>query len=468
MGKVEVKPLEKIVLRRAVLLPSEDLDKLTTFAEEALSALDRLREEVGDFEQYETDPNTPTEDRQYIYHVRQAEKVLYKLKPGAKDYYLTPEDIRSLSTFVDYIAEAVEEAKTETEPDTPPVEGTGTAPRKVRVKLSAQDPGGAVQELKKLSKAPPLAKVKISRDLMDTQIHSRGETLDIVTDPTKRDKIRELQKQGKLLSGTLEGLSGGGAYLKVFTIALAETLNEQSKYYKTPDDYTGVPVPLINDMFRGSVSVTDNQTTHKGETRRSPYVLVSYSALAKKMKGEGKRPSGKDISYIRDYIKDLSGKEYLLDGGGGTILGVPLIIKEGTIYREDTGSEVGCLLRLSHQFSKTMNGYKQLKGGTIQKIGGGKQKEITLNLLDLLITHQGLPTFRKNKEDLFAEIATSQRYQTRKGERDRDFAEAVKKAKEAGLIISYTEEAPKGERVSVFTYNPDYPGDYRGGVAEVL
>jgi hypothetical protein len=367
---------------------------------------------------------------------------------------------------VDYIAEAVEEVKGEEE--VPPGEEAPTGTKKVRVKLSAQDPRGAVQELRKLSKTLPLAKVKIPRDLMETQTKTQGETLVYATDQSTRDKIKELQKQGRLLSGTLEGLSGGSAYLKVFTIALAETLNEQSKYYKTPDDYTGVPVPLINDIFRGSVSVNETEVKHKGQTRRTPYVLISYSALAKKMKGEGKRPSGKDISYIRDYIKDLSGKEYLLDGGGGAILGVPLIIKEGTIYREDTGTEVGCLLRLSHQFSKSMDGYKQLKGGTIQKIGGGKQKEITLNLLDLLITNQGYKVFRKNKEVLLAEIATSQRYHRQKGERDRDFAEAVQKAKEAGLIIAYSEESPKGETISVFTYNPDYPGDYQGEESEVL
>lgn len=324
----------------------------------------------------------------------------------------------------------------------------------------------ALLELKKLSQRPGVSQIRIPKDLMETQTHSVGDTLEYITDPRKRDKIKKLQAEGRLLAGTLEGLSGGTAYLKSFTIALAQTLNEQSKYYKTEEDYSGVPTALIPDIFGEKVEVQKNPVSilirDKGETenRKIPYIIVSYEELASKMRGRGKKRGGKDAVQIREYIEDLSGKQYLLDGGRGAILGIPFLTKTMTIYREDTGEEVGCLLSLSPQFSRTLRGYTGLRADTIQLIGGGRQKDITMSLLDLLLYVRGTDrgnTWRKNKEELLSKIATSKRYQRQKGERERDFRTAIQKVKDSGLILDYREEtSTSGELVSVFAFNPNY------------
>ena len=179
------------------------------------------------------------------------------------------------------------------------------------------------------------------------------------------------------------------------------------------------------------------------------------------MRGEGKKRGGKDAEYIQDYISDLSGKQYLLANGNGAIIGVPFLVKELTIYKEKDGKEVGCLLRISPQFSKSVRKYTLLRADTIQRIGGGRQKDITMNLLDLLLYVRGTErgeeaVWRKDKESLLAQIATSKRYIKHKGEMERDFQEAVQKAKDALLILDYREYKTYSGVVSEFHFNPNY------------
>lgn len=333
----------------------------------------------------------------------------------------------------------------------------------------------ALRELNKIAKSPHPEKIQIPKDLMEIQIHSVGDTLQYIKDPGIRDHIQTLQEKGRLLAGTLEGLSGGGAYLKSFTIALAQTLNEQSKYYKTEEDLSGIPKDLIPDIFGEGVEVQRKDSPSvpvkvrkdgggielQKESRKHPYILVSYEDLASKMRGEGKKRGGKDSEYIQDYISDLSGKQYLLANGNGAIIGVPFIVKELTIYREKDGKEVGCLLRLSPQFSKSVRKYTLLRSDTIQRIGGGRQKDITMNLLDLLLyvrgTERGAEAiWRKDKESLLAQIATSKRYVRQKAEMERDFQEAIQKAKDSLLILEYREYKTYSGVVSEFRFNPDY------------
>jgi hypothetical protein len=341
----------------------------------------------------------------------------------------------------------------------------------------------ALEELKKIAQSPHPDKIRIPKDLMETQVHSVGDTLQYIKDKKTKEEIQRLQDKGQLLAGTLEGLSGGGAYLKSFTIALAQTLNEQSKYYKTEEDLSGIPKDLIPDIFGEGVEVKrkdnpslpvkvrkDGGIDLQRESRTHPYILVSYEDLARKMKGEGKTPGGTDISYIRDYISELSGKQYLLSNGINPrtgeylIIGVPLIVKELTIYRGKEGrgiKEVGCLLRLSPQFSKSVRKYTLLRSDTIQRIGGGRQRDITMNLLDLLLYVRGTErgaeaVWRKDKESLLAQIATSKRYVRQKAEMERDFQEAIQKAKDSLLILEYREYKTYSGVVSEFRFNPNY------------
>jgi len=347
-------------------------------------------------------------------------------------------------------------------------------------------PGGnPLQELRKISQSVGTpGQVRIPKDFMQLQSYTKGDTLNFVKDPELREKIENLQSQGKLLAGTLEGLSGGEAYLKSFIIALAQTLNEQSKYYNSEGKLSGVPRDLIPEIFGEDVKIRDEKDSlslpvevkkDKGreiveEKRTFPYIIVSYEDLASKLRGEGKQRGGKDAEQVRNYIDSLSEKQYLYGGkdqkGTSWVYGIKLLSKDITIYRRDRRDpkgelkEVGCLLRLSAQFSDTIRGYTGLRANTIQMIGGGKQKDITMFLLDLLLYVRGTDrgnVWKKKKEDLLSQIATIDKYKTHPKLRGEDFQEAIEKVLKCGLITKYEEEkTPGGETLSVFHFNPHY------------
>ena len=135
----------------------------------------------------------------------------------------------------------------------------------------------AISELAKITKSSKPSQIQVPKDIWKSQIHSVGDTLSYIEDETTKKRIQALQKKGKLLAGTLEGLSGGSAQLKVFTIALARTLNEQSKYYKTEEDWSGVPKKLIPEIMGEDVEIEKKDSVIiRNEKRPYPYILVSY------------------------------------------------------------------------------------------------------------------------------------------------------------------------------------------------
>lgn len=342
----------------------------------------------------------------------------------------------------------------------------------------------AIAELPKIKKAGKVVS-KIPRDLMETLSHSKGDTLKYIEDPEILNNIRERQTEGKLLAGTLEGLSQNTAYFKALTIALGQTLAEQSRLYNTEGSLTGVR-EIVEERFGSEVKVEEVRPLiikKKGggvdiENRRPPYIFVFYEDLASKMRGgrkprggeidpEGKnKPSrgGKDAKIIREYLEELSHKQYLLDCGkdkrGRQILtGVPFLIKVRSFYLDY--KEVGCLVCLSPQYSATARGYVSLRPDIIQKLGGPHQKDITMALLDFLATAKGIEkggkTLRKRKSELLDLIATGKNYKGRPGLREADFQEAVQKIMNTDLISRYTEEeGGTGEIMSVFYFNPNY------------
>lgn len=329
-------------------------------------------------------------------------------------------------------------------------------------KGDTEPPSSAISELKKIAKSKKSSQIQVSKDIWKAQINSVGDTLAYVEDESKKNHIRDLQKRGKLLAGTLEGLSGGSAQLKVFTIALARTLNEQSKYYKTEEDWSGVPKNLIPAIMGEDVEIEKKDSVIiRNEKRPYPYILVSYDDMAKKMSKTGKFSGGKYTEYIKDYIEELSGKEYLLDSGN-QIIGIRFLNKLMTIYTKDRGTEIGCLLQLSPQFSKSMGGYTGLRSDTIQLLGGGKQKDITMDLFDLLIYYRGIPggVYRVPKKLLLSRYESKPTYLDRGSIRrvklEKDFQDSIEKIKGAKVITKYKEEKkPGGEVVSVFFFSKE-------------
>ena len=283
-------------------------------------------------------------------------------------------------------------------------------------------------------------------------------------------------------------------------IALAQTLYEQSKYYNTQDNLSGVPRDLISQYAgEGAIveKIKDPSTKFKGGERPYPIVLLSWEDIAKKMSPDGKISGGKDIKVVRDfvqgysqkmtdpktgkvktaYIPGLLGREYLVEGER-SLIGVPYMSKIFSLYPKDSpDKEVGIAVQLSPLFAQTLKfGYTGIRSDTIQKLGGGKLKEITINLFYYLAYNRGIPPqkgrnkgeFPRRKRDLLEELSEGiKSYKDRPKRREADFQEAVRKCIDAKILLpgktrtgglrGYREEInPGGQTISIFTYNPDY------------
>ena len=361
---------------------------------------------------------------------------------------------------------------------------------------SLRDP---LEDLEQIRKSAKSGLVKVAKDFWKSQIWSPGDALDFIKDEKTKKRIRKKAEEGKYIAGTLVGLSGGERYFKIFCLALAQTLNEQSKFYNTQEDLSGVPQALISQYAgEGAIVEKIKEPTQifKGGERPYPIIFLSWEDLAKKMSATGEISGGKDIKVIRDYVlggvvkkKDkktgveketfvpgLLGREYLVEGAN-SIVGVPLMSKIFSLYPKDSpDKEVGIAVQLSTLFAiKNVFGYTGIRSDTIQLLGGGKQRELTINLFLFLAYYRGVPPqtgrnkgeFVQRKEDLLKDISSGIAYYTgRPGLLEKHFIDAVQKCIEAKILLpgetktglkGYREEVnPGGERLSIFTYNPDY------------
>lgn len=369
--------------------------------------------------------------------------------------------------------------------------------------ILALHPGGMRDPLEDLEKIRDSAKsglVKVSSDLWKSGTAPFRDSLgiSIISEKTRRI-IQKKEAEGKLLAGTLIGLKGGGRYFKVFNIALAQTLYEQSKYYNTQDNLSGVPRDLISQYAgEGAIveKIKDTSDKFKGGERPYPIVLLSWEDMAKKMSPDGKISGGKDIKVVRDfvqgytqkvtdpktgktktaYIPGLLGREYLVEGER-SLIGVPYMSKIFSLYPKDSpDKEVGIAVQLSPLFAQSLRfGYTGIRSDTIQKLGGGKLKEITVNLFYYLAYNRGIPPqrgrkkgeFPRIKSDLLEELSEGiKSYTNNPKRREADFRDAVQKCIDAKILLpgktktglrGYREEInPGGRTLSIFTYNPDY------------
>jgi hypothetical protein len=479
------------VLRREAIGRLDKLNKITT---EVIPTLEESFKEFGDFSLADLGDDTSPERLQELLQDTPLEK------------------LRQINTDIQEIAELIsvilgEISKyydVEVDPD------TGER-RLIEFKGTRQTPPppestNALEELKRLSKIPPLGQINISKDLVSSEFSSLGDILEIGTEEEKQ-KIQNLQKKGKLLFGTMEGLSGGTAFFKSVSIALAKILNEQSNYYNHPDGQrdklggrllSGVPMDKIREIFGESAKLEklDSIRTPKvnGEDRPFPFIILSYERLARELSKTGKISGGKDIEFVKlyinggyrefetdpktgqrvpvksSYVPGVTSKKYPISNGKGGFIFVPFVVNEFEIVdtsRKDP--EVGCLLRLSPQYAKTLRGYTALRGDTIQLIGGGgKQKDITMDLISFLVfSRNTAPVLRKLKREILSKYEKRPTYRGRPGKLETHFREAVQKSVDArillpgtdrkGNLLGYREELNSGgEIVSVFNYNPEY------------
>ena len=369
---------------------------------------------------------------------------------------------------------------------------------------TTQDVRDPLIDLENIRNSPKSDIVKASKDLWRSQIERKGDVLEYIKDEKIRRNILKKAKEGKYIAGTLVGLAGGERYFKVFCLALAQTLNEQSKYYKTEEDLSGVPQELLS-QYAGEGAIVDNIKAplkslkgKKGEVSSRPYpiIFLSWEDLAKKMSATGKLSGGKDIKQVRDYVlggmrkeKDkktgkekkvyvpgLLGREYFIEGTNG-IIGVPLMTKILSLYPKDSpDKEVGIAVQLSPLFSyDKVIGYTGIRSDTIQLLGGGKQRELTINLFMFLAYYRGVTPqkgrkrgeFIQKRKDLLDHISQGlSSYNKRPGLLETHFHEAIQKCIDCKILLpgrkgkelrGYREEInPGGERLSIFVYNPDY------------
>ncbi len=363
-----------------------------------------------------------------------------------------------------------------------------------------EPPRDPLEDLKKIRDSAKSGLVKVSSDLWKSGTAPFRDSLgiSIISEKTRRI-IQKKEAEGKLLAGTLIGLKGGGRYFKVFNIALAQTLYEQSKYYNTQDNLSGVPRDLISQYAgEGAIveKIKDTSDKFKGGERPYPIVLLSWEDMAKKMSPDGKISGGKDIKVVRDfvqgytqkvtdpntgktktaYIPGLLGREYLVEGER-SLIGVPYMSKIFSLYPKDSpDKEVGIAVQLSPLFAQSLRfGYTGIRSDTIQKLGGGKLKEITVNLFYYLAYNRGIPPqkgrkegeFPRIKSDLLEELSEGiKSYTNNPKRREADFRDAVQKCIDAKILLpgktktglrGYREEInPGGRTLSIFTYNPDY------------
>lgn len=356
--------------------------------------------------------------------------------------------------------------------------------RRVLIEFKAdtppQSPNSALDELHKISQIARATQTQVPKDLIESQIRKPEESiLDSSTEEDK-EKLMKLQSKGKLLFGSVDGLSDGTPYFKVFSLVLSQILNEQSKYYNTEGDWSGVPTETISTLMGGEIQIQERDpVTIGGHTRPHPYVLVSYEELAKRMSKTGSISGGKDIEQVRQYIEEIQDKRYPVRVGKGQFIIVPYLVNEGDLIDiNKTNPYVGCILRLSPQFSRTTRGYVGLPSDIIQRLGGGKQKAITIDLLEILAFNRGVGAeWKKKKTDLLSKYAESKNYKGRPGKLQKDFMESVVKIINTGLLLTgkdkkgnlngYRESKNNGgEIVCHFFYNPDFLQGEEIGIPE--
>lgn len=485
MGKVDVTYIDKERL----------LENTREVTEKVLFLFQKMREEIqGDRDTYESafkeinlsEYNLPSvEEGNMESIIRQGleiEETLAQMKVtiSGEEVDISTKDLiafrNSMMEVVSQFVSMVEEISKRQERETEVQIREGGEGFRTKVELSAQypnmsqSPDSALEELKKISQFAKGTQTQVPKDLIESQIKRPEENiLDTIPD-NEREKLMKLQSKGKLLFGSVDGLSDGTAYFKAFSLVLSQILNEQSKYYNTEGDWSGVPTETISTLMGGEIQIQKRDPVKIGkDSRPHPYVWVSYEELAKRMSKTGSISGGKDIEQVRQYIEEIGDKRYPVRVGTGQFIILPYLVNEGDLIDINKSNPyVGCILRLSPQFSRSTRGFVGLPSDIIQRLGGGKQKGLTMDLLETLAYNRGIgKEWKVNKRNLLSKYAETPNYKGRPGKLQKDFMESVVKIINTKLLLTGTDKKgnlngyresknPGGEIISHFYFNPDF------------
>lgn len=280
--------------------------------------------------------------------------------------------------------------------------------------------------------------------------------------PKAREHAMELDNEGRLLSSITDGINAGAKATKVL-IALAQTLYEQSEYSGTTDRLLGLSEEVCKST---GLTISEGELgTRKNPEERvispSPFIIVKLSDFAKLVNGTNK-VGGKDIAEVKAILYQLDRQEVCINRGDGRYFFQSILHIWARDVDTNTGAEV-MIINLKPIFTRAIaTDFVTLRKDTL-KVLSGRQKDITMRLMCYLVemnSYKSLPLYPKvkiSKEELFSRVAIQKQYERRKGDRERDFQEALRKMKELKLITAYTEETGAGgNTICVFMLNKNY------------
>ena len=304
--------------------------------------------------------------------------------------------------------------------------------------------------INKITKGSKKNTFQIPRNILSPGVEGE-DLLNRSLEEKERENIIKLQERGKLLGATTAGLSGGGARFKKFKLMICKTLADQSRG-NARRQLTGIPEEEIKEI-ESSFSVPAPVFWGKGGKRKEmpyPVILLKYDDAIKTMEGrESSSIGGKDRQEFREYFNEIKEKHYLRDVGG-YYAGVKLFPLTYPLYSKLSGEEIGCIAILSPDFTLSLQTFAKADANILVKLRG-KQKDITMNLLEFLLYNQCSEKIcRVPKRDVIRSIR-SKEYKKNPQRLEEDYKEAVKKMIEAGVISKY-EETGEPEIIAVFSY----------------
>lgn len=200
------------------------------------------------------------------------------------------------------------------------------------------------------------------------------------------------------------------------------------------------------------------KTTSKGEMLGFPtsYIQVTRTELTKETKGK-KRISGKDTEVVMDALWELDRLRFCFNFNGKNVWSKAITLEMGEL-----NSNEPLLIRLYPIFGVLSKDYVEYPIDILERISKFTKKiEMQLfNYLMLTSSYELMTgdSFMIDKRNLLEIIAIAKRYKDHPKELASDYANAVQKVKDIGLIKDY-QETPHKEgigTVCTFIFNRNF------------
>jgi hypothetical protein len=295
-----------------------------------------------------------------------------------------------------------------------------------------------------------------------------GSLFDILNPEAKKHAI-QLRSKGNLLSSLVEGIDGGELSTKVI-IALIQVLNEQSDL-KQPESIKKNSELIANSFgytlrqtpTAGALSKYEQSDKEKRPIALCPFIIIKITDFVRRVLSlpPSTKVTGKDKNRVRDTLDELRVKEVFYKCANNHHRSITLIRGMNKDIDAKTKEEIR-IIELDGIFIKNLqHDFVTLPSDILQRLKG-RQSTMTMRLFWFLVEQfsyhkHTYPNEKKNKSDLFSEIAIIERYKEHPSEREKDFKKSIEKMKEIRLIKSYEEKPSElGEHTCIFTFDDDF------------